>query len=313
MQSGPYLASLPAGTHTAHFRMAVSARSDSSAQLARLDVRENDGGTLLASREIAWNAFGDTNQPQDFPLLFTNVTGGVPLEFRVHWNHAADAPALTVTDVTLDGFHNWTAANLAHDVGRLDGRNAWEADPVRDRSSGYLIRGPGTGELPAGNYCARFELKVDNFNWDNMVVAGLAVVETDSGTVLNSRSVARSEFKNTLYHTFHLKFQAAAGKHYDFRTYWHHASQAPRLTQRSLVVARTDSYFTGIRLTNGEAVLTFSGVPWRTYTVQAASGLLASDWTNVGMATIPPDPPTACVTDTNPGSFPRRFYRISYP
>jgi predicted alpha-1,6-mannanase (GH76 family) len=247
MQYGPYLASLSTGVHIVHFRMAVDALNPSGSNLVSLAVTQN--GTL-ASANVAWDAFTSTNSPQDFPLAFTNTGGN--LEFRVYWNQVSGAPTLTLSDVTVDGGRNWVAANLTHDLGRLDGLNAWEADPVRDVTSGYLARGPGTAELGAGSYDAQFELKVDNFNWDNNPVATLSVVNVDTGTVVASRNVARNEFPNTLYHGFGLYFQAVPGVHYDFRTYWYYATNAPRLTERSVVVTPASAAgFAPIPLTAG--------------------------------------------------------------
>ena len=232
MQYGPYLASLPAGRHTVHFRMAVNALNNSTNNLVSLAVTQN--GIQLAGANVPWNSFTCINQFQDFSLACTN-TGGI-LEFRVDWNRVPGAPTLTLSDVTVDGAHDWVAANLTHDIGRLDGLNAWEADPIRDTVSGYLARGPGTAELGAGSYDAHFELKVDNFNQDNATVATLSIVETGADKAVASCFVTRNQFPNTLYQTFTLGFKAAAGKHYDFRTWWHYAPHAPRLTQRSVVV-----------------------------------------------------------------------------
>jgi predicted alpha-1,6-mannanase (GH76 family) len=239
MLSGPYLASLPIGGHTVHFRMAVDAINASGSNLVHLDVVQNS--TVKASLDVPWNAFASPGLAQDFPLRFTNSISGAFLQFRVYWNHVPGAPTLTVSDVTIDGARNWTAANLSHDIGRLDGHNNWEADPVRDLASGYLVRGPGTMELGAGNYSATFELAVDNFNWDNSTVATLSVVDTNSGKALVSRNISRGEFSNTLFRSFDLFFSAVGSGHYDFRTYWDYAPNAPRLTQRSIVLAATGS------------------------------------------------------------------------
>ena len=232
--SGPYLESLSEGIHVVHFRLAVDRIGAATNALVRLDIK--DGTGVLTSKDIAWNSFARESESQDFQLVFTNSAKTDPLAFRVYWNGVSDTPALTLTDVTVDGTLNWTAANLSHEIGRLDGRNTWEADPVRDHASGLLVTGPGTSGLPAGKCSATFELKVDNFNWDKSIVATISVVDADSGKIIVTRDLKRNEFPNTLYQTFTLNFTADTGKRYDFRTFWHFAPDAPRLTQRSVVV-----------------------------------------------------------------------------
>jgi hypothetical protein len=235
MQSGPYLVSLPAGAHTVHFRMSVDAISPSATNLVCVDVRENAGGAVLAKRDVAWNWFAAAGESQDIALAFTNHRSG-PLEFRVFWNHAPGAPALTLSDVTVGGSHSWTAANLGHDLGQLDGLNAWCADPVRNRSSGFLTKGAIVRGLSKGAHAAVFELKVDNFNRDKSKVATVSVVDADTGETVAARDLARNAFSTTLYHNAVLNFKAGAGRRYEFRTFWHSAPHAPRLTQRSVIV-----------------------------------------------------------------------------
>jgi predicted alpha-1,6-mannanase (GH76 family) len=235
LQAGPYLRSLSQGPHTVYFRMAVEATNDASAKLVKLDVRAGEG-TVLASREVAWSEFSAANESQTFGLTFTNTIQNDPLEFRIYWNNPANAPTLTMTDTALDVAHCWSAANVSHDIGQLDGLNAWCADPARNRASGFLARGMNTREIPAGSHTVVFELKVDNFNWDDAKVATVSVVDSDSGDVLATRDVARNDFHTTLYQSVQLKFQAKTGRRYDFRTFWHYAPHAPRLTQRSIIV-----------------------------------------------------------------------------
>lgn len=229
-------AGLDAGNHVLHFRMFIDATSNSLENLVKLKVRAGGGSAALASRAIPWYLFISTNEPADFQLPFRTKMANQPIEFQVDWNASSNAPGLTLNDVTIDGTHNWVSANLGHDIGRLDGLNAWEADPIRDTASGYLIKGPDTRELPAGNCRARFELKVDNFNRDSANVATLSIVNAGTGQTIASREIARKQFPDTLYHTFNLNFHAEVGQVYEFRTFWHFAPDAPRLTERSIVV-----------------------------------------------------------------------------
>jgi hypothetical protein len=236
MQTGPNLVSLSKGAHTVYFRMTVDATNQSKANLVRLDLRENKNGTVLATREVAWNQFRARSEAENFGLVFTNAIEGDSLEFRVYWNNTPEAPTLTLTDVTVDEAHAYPAANLGHDVGQLDGMNAWCADPARNHASGFITRGAIVSELSAGAHSVMFELKVDNFNWDQSTVATISAVDADSGEIQAARDLTRNDFSTALYHTMVLKFNAQTGHRYDFRTYWHYASQAPRLTQRSVIV-----------------------------------------------------------------------------
>lgn len=236
MQTGPCLASLPPGAHTVYFRMAVDTINRAKTKLVRLDVRESAKGSVLAVRDVGWNEFHAADESQPFGVTFTNRLSDGPLEFRVFWHNASGAPALTLSDTALDVPLSWSGANLVHDIGQLDGLNAWCADPARNHAGGLLSHGTNTREISAGQHIAAFELKVDNFGLDNTIVATVSVVDSGTGKILAMKDVARSDFRSILYQTIALKFKAQAGKKYDFRTFWHYAPRAPRLTQRSVFV-----------------------------------------------------------------------------
>lgn len=236
MQWGPYLASLPKGVHVVQFHLAVDAVRDSAAQLVRLDVREHAGGNVIAERDVRWSEFRSTDCPRIFEVTFTNSVPGSPLEFRVYWNHVPGAPALVISDVVLGRTPAWTAANMLHEVGHLDGWNSWTCDPLKDRRAGFMTKtGPQT-EIPAGRHAAVFELKVDNFNRNDSKVATISVVDSGSGEAIATRTLTRSDFKTVLYHGFTLEFDAVAGRNYDFRTFWHYAPDAPRVSHRAVIL-----------------------------------------------------------------------------
>jgi predicted alpha-1,6-mannanase (GH76 family) len=153
---------------------------------------------------------------------------------------AVSAPT---TEVSMAASNNVAPTDMAHDIGRVDRFGDWQADPLRDKVSGYLSKAvvPRSSEAAAKRSAAprpsvaQFELKVDNFNRDNSLVATLSVADADTGTVIASRDITRSQFKSTLFQPFALRFRASRDHRYEFRVFWHHSPDAPRLTQRSLV------------------------------------------------------------------------------
>ena len=113
-------------------------------------------------------------------------------------------------------------------------------------------------------------------------------------------------------HSLRLPFNAVAGRHYDFRTFWYFNASAPSLSQRSVLLRPgAASFFTSAQVTNGSAALSLIGVPGRTYTVHATADLANPQWSPLGSVTVPSFLGIAQFTD--PLSPTNRFYRLSYP
>jgi hypothetical protein len=303
---------LAPGLHAVHFQIAVDTVSSSSASLATLDILDDSNSQVLASAPAPWSAFREPGKPHDFVLLFTNAAASDPLEFRVYWNDVAGGPNLTISDVTADRLLNWTGANLTHDIGQLDGLNAWQADQFSAATSGYMARGPGTMEIPAGDYTVLFELRVDNFNADNSSVATISVVDTDNGATLASQTLTRNQFPNTLYQAFALNFNATAATHYDFRVYWYRSANPPRLTLRSVLLRPGPApFFTGAQIANGAVTLDVTGPPSQTWALQATPSLSAPQWQTIQSLTIPANLGFTQAIDTP--STGGKFYRLAAP
>jgi hypothetical protein len=143
-------------------------------------------------------------------------------------------------------------------------------------------------------------------------VASLAVVNVDSNLTVTSRNLTRNQFPNILFQNFTLNFDALPGQHYDFRTFWYRAANAPRLTQRAVLLRPgTNSFFASSVFANNTFAADVIGVPGRTYTIQTATDLLHPIWSSAGAITVPLNLGTA----TFKGSIlaPNSFYRLSFP
>jgi len=234
MQSGPFVAYLPGGAHTAHFQLAASTLNPAGGQLAHIDVFDETDTTLLSTTSVLWSAFRVARIAQDFPVEFRSIAGHA-VGFRVIWDALPDAHALTISDVAIDQPSAFSAANLSHACGRLDAFENWTVDRQHDAASCALSSGANVTPA-AGHNTAHFELRVDNFNLDDAPVATLTVVDQVSGATLVTRALTRKDFPNALFQDFSLEFSSETAHSYDLTTTWQRSDSAPRLTERGVYV-----------------------------------------------------------------------------
>jgi hypothetical protein len=141
-------------------------------------------------------------------------------------------------------------------------------------------------------------------------------VNVDDNLTVTSQTLTRNQFPNTLYQEFPLSFNAVAGKHYDFRTYWYRNSTSPyttpRLTERSVQLRPGPvSFFTSAQTAGGAVALGLVGMPGQTYTLQSTPSLVNPQWSPAGSIAVPAYLGSAQIA--MPVSATNQFYRLSYP
>lgn len=140
------------------------------------------------------------------------------------------------TNNPAQGRYYRSAAALEHELGRRIGENQWAASPLHDKDSGLLAKSSPMSGLPSGKYEMAVELKVDNFNLDDAVVAKIVVANLDSQRTVMERELKRSDFPSVLYRRFAVRFEARQGQRYEVLVLWSRTPAAPQLTQRSLSI-----------------------------------------------------------------------------
>ncbi len=85
---GPYTTDIPAGTHTASFRLMIDVNDTDNLVVATIDVYDASADEILALRDIRRSEFVSTFAYQDFELTFDNVAAH-SLEFRTYWHDVA--------------------------------------------------------------------------------------------------------------------------------------------------------------------------------------------------------------------------------
>lgn len=236
MVGGPFLESLPPGAHTLRARVRVDRTSSSATPLVGLQVMSAGAGSALGLRTIAWNELAAADAGQTFTVPFASPTAD-PLELRVSWRASADAPAVVIDDLAVDGEEELTGANLGHECGRLDGSWHWSADRFRDPAPCFLTRGAAVA-VPAGDHVAHFELRIDAPGVDDAGLATLSVYDRARRADVATLEVRRGAFRTAGFQLFGVPFHADAAGRFELRVRWLAAATAPRLRMRGVHVRR---------------------------------------------------------------------------
>lgn len=110
--------------------------------------------------------------------------------------------------------------HLYHKTGHAEG-DGWAATPGKDRSD-FLIFGPYTTNIPAGENVALFRLKINRNTGPNDYVARIDVVSDMGNHTLAKRYLWRNSFAvGNAYQNFALIFNSRRGQKLEFRTYWY--------------------------------------------------------------------------------------------
>lgn len=120
----------------------------------------------------------------------------------------------------------WEAEDdLYHQIGRANPfGDGWSADVSAD-NSGYMVYGPYSTAIAAGDNTASFELLVDNNTANNALVVTVDVYDATAQQQLASRQITRREFGAAwTYQVFNLDYTQTAGHSTELRTFWHDQS-----------------------------------------------------------------------------------------
>ena len=109
-----------------------------------------------------------------------------------------------------------TGGTNAHQTGRIDG-DGWSAQTSDPEA--FLVFGPYTTTVPAGQVSAYYRMLIDQVDADNLPVCEIDVVDATVQRVLARRTILRSEFPGAFsYREFELRFSNPGAHQLEFRT-----------------------------------------------------------------------------------------------
>jgi hypothetical protein len=230
---GPYTTRFENGVYEAKFRLSVDDNTADDLVVAYVDVYDNLADKELARREIHRKEFSGAHLPQDVRLSFVTI-GGNKLEFRVFVFGKAYVAHESTTVRRMSAFEN-TILTSIHDA--VPNRRA-----SPERSSVQIAHSEFRGEMPAGNYTARFSLRVDDNSKDNSTVATLDVHNSTTDSVLSKIDLSRKEFLLAgAAQTFELPFEYDGTGKLEYRVHEYSAARLQHIST-TVVTALALSY-----------------------------------------------------------------------
>ena len=220
MVYGPYVTTIPEGKNQAFYAIKVDNNTANNDNIVRIEVNDSTAGGVLAYRDITREQFTAAGAYQTFTLNYTQVAGH-SMEFRVYW-YGSSYTKVDYVGVTTQTYRfDAEGTQVGHNTGRLE-TDGWLCQAGIDTANAYMVYGPYTTSIPAGENRAFYRLKTDNITADNNALVRVDVNDATTGIILASTDITRKQFTAVgTYQTFALNFTQTEGHSLEFRVWWY--------------------------------------------------------------------------------------------
>jgi hypothetical protein len=108
---------------------------------------------------------------------------------------------------------------IGHEQGNKEG-DGWACN-TGEHSKNFMVYGPYTTDIPAGNHNAVFRMMTDNNTANNGNVVVIEVHDFYSMEILSARTITRKQFNGTFsYQNFSLGFSTNGNHKLELRVKW---------------------------------------------------------------------------------------------
>ena len=219
---GSYSTELGEGAFQSRFRLSVDDNSKDDITVGYIDVYDDIDNIEIARREIHRQEFSRANTFQDFALSFVAI-GTHKLEFRVFvFGKACVAHASTTvirTSISA-GIRVIPRVYLAgHEV--RESIRGTSSGTISQQVRGSKVRLANVLKPPAGNYTAKFNLRIDDNSRDDSNVVTVDAFNKSTNSVLASLDLSRKQFLAGTTQAFELPFVFNGVGQLEFRVFLH--------------------------------------------------------------------------------------------